>query len=98
MMMTGMSLDAVLAMDMLTFNALMPALTRERLRNEIQAMRYASIAHNAGMSGNSKQIDELEDSVARAFGEAKPKLSGKGMKSAGDFLKDMGMGRKGGRI
>lgn len=98
MLLTGMRLEEVLAMDMVSFNAFMPALIRVQSHDRVDTMRDTARAVNAGMSGNMKGLDEMAEKLIEAVEGKKPALTGKNMKSANDFLKDMGFGRKGGRI
>jgi hypothetical protein len=97
MILTGMSLETLMAMDILTFNALLPIANRVVYRNKAEDAWAMFIAMNGGMSGKREGVEKMTNGWLRDVGIGAAELAGAGKRSGKDFLRDFKIG-SGGRI
>lgn len=96
-MATGWSLDRVLALDVLTFNALMARIIKITYAERTEAAWVSVATTNAGMSGKTKGIQKITDAWAGHSSDDLMEQAKKTGRDANAFLRDFGL-RKSGRI
>lgn len=96
-MATGWTLDYVLRLDVITFNALMGHVTRIHYDDLTEGAWVGVATTNAGMSGKTSGVKKLTDAWAKANGRDVEEVAKKTGRDAGAFLRDFGL-LKGGRI
>ena len=96
-MVTGWSLDQVVTLDVLTFNALMHRIISITYADRSEAAWVSVAAVNAGMSGKTGGVKKLTDAWAQQSGEDMAEIAKKTGRDANGFMRDFGL-LKGGRI
>jgi hypothetical protein len=94
---TGWTLDEVLHLDILTFNALMERITKITYSDRAEAAWVDVATVNAGMSGKTKGVKKLTDAWAGHTTEDLEEIAKKTGRDANGFLRDFNLLR-GGRI
>lgn len=97
MMLTGMPLERILSMDLMTFNAMLPIINRVVYRNKAEDLFSTFMAVNGGMAGKDEGVRNLMDNWLAATGVDRTELAASGKRTGADFLKDFKVG-SGGKI
>lgn len=97
MLATGWSLDHVLRLDILTFNAFMAHVTKLTYADRADKLKTDAMVVNAGMSGKTKALDKLADSWRGLTADDKEEAAKRTGRDGHGFMRDFGL-LKGGRI
>jgi hypothetical protein len=96
-MATGWTLDYVLSLDVVTFNALMGRMVRIRY-DDLTEKAWVSVATtNAGFSGKTKGVEKLTNAWAGNTGRDQTEVAKRTGRDANAFLRDFKL-LGGGRI
>lgn len=94
---TGWSLDDVLGLDILQFNALMSLIVKIQYADRTQSLWADCAAINAGMSGKTDGLKKITKTWAAAGGESAEEIAKKTGSDARAFLGAFGLS-SGGKI
>lgn len=93
MILTGMPLNSILTMDVLTFNAMLPIVNRVVYREKVEGMWASFYAMNGAMAGEKKPVEAMTKAWLEASG-ATPEEINAGKKTGKDFIRDFKLGGK----
>ncbi len=96
MILTGMPLETIVRMDILTFNALLPLANRVVYRDKIEQLNMGFVAVNAGMSGKRDAVDAVSKGWMKDIGASpEERIKKGGARNAADFMRDFKIGKGG---
>lgn len=98
MILTGMPLERIVAMDILTFNALLPLVNRVVYRDKIENANMTFTVTNGAMAGKRDGLDQMTKGILKDIGASPEEQLKKGTRGAADFLRDFKIGMKGGKL
>ena len=97
MILTGMPLERILTMDILTFNALLPLANKVVYRDKAENAWSNFITVNGAMGGKKEGTDKMTKGWLRDVGVTEAEVK-KGARNAADFLRDFKIGKGGGKL
>lgn len=95
MILTGMPLEKITTMDLMTFNALLPIVNRVVYRDKAENVWASFMAVNGGFSGKDEGVRALMDGWLDGAGVSKSERMAANKKTGADFLRDFKVGNGG---